>query len=406
MKTWKVLIADDEYIIREGIRSSVNWEDYNMEVVAESEDGEEAVELAIKHKIDVLLIDLNMPIMNGIAAMKQIKGELPDCRMIVISGYDDFQYAQEAIRLQVKDYLLKPINPTQLISILTEVKMQLEQERKEDQYWQQASRQMKKNRQQLSNRFFLDWMEDMLDDEEVKDQLQFLGLPPTEPVSLIMIKWLDDEPGFHLFDEQRDKQQAELIRQLLEKAVDKYVSAIFMEDTNWISIFVWDQTSTDLALHLEGLIEKEWSLHVYARQVELESGDVPSVYGATKQEINKYMQLSPLVKQSIQHIRNHYDDSQLTLERIAESLHVSSVYLSKMIKQEVGVSYVKIVTQIRVQAAEKLLKTTDLSIREIAERVGYDSQHYFSTAFRKLTGMPPKQFRQNCIQISNGTKTW
>ncbi|MCS0543812.1 response regulator, partial [Aeromonas veronii] len=73
MHKWKVLIADDEYIIRDGIHSSIDWEKFNMEVIGEAEDGEEAVELAIEHQIDILLIDLNMPIMDGLEAMEEIK---------------------------------------------------------------------------------------------------------------------------------------------------------------------------------------------------------------------------------------------------------------------------------------------------------------------------------------------
>lgn len=73
MEKWKVLIADDEWIIRDGIISSVDWAAFNMEMVAEAEDGEEALELAVDHQVDVVLIDLNMPIMDGITAMKKIK---------------------------------------------------------------------------------------------------------------------------------------------------------------------------------------------------------------------------------------------------------------------------------------------------------------------------------------------
>ncbi len=395
MESWKVLIADDEFIIRDGIRSSVNWDDFNMEVVAEAEDGEEAVEQAIRHQIDVLLIDLNMPIMNGITAMKKIKDQIQDCRMVVISGYDDFRYAQEAIRLQVEDYLLKPVNPNQLADILEELRQQLDQKKQEENYLQQASNQVKKNHKQLRNRFFLDWMTDNLGEEEIKGQLQFLELPQTNPQSLIIMKWLDGESENHLFNEQEQerKQQLEAIQLLLEKAMREYVHAIFLEDTHWISIFIWDQASADLALHLEEIIREELEQHVYSKQIEVELASIPPIYSEVKQELNKYMQLSPLVKQSIQYIRKHYRDSHLTLENIAESLHVSTVYLSKMIKQDLGVSYVKIVTQLRLQAAKDLLKTTDLSIREIAERVGYDSQHYFSTAFRKSIGVTPKQYK-------------
>ncbi len=71
MTKWKVLIADDEFIIRDGIRTAVDWAKFDMEVVGEAEDGEEAVEIALADRIDILLIDLNMPILNGIEAMKK-----------------------------------------------------------------------------------------------------------------------------------------------------------------------------------------------------------------------------------------------------------------------------------------------------------------------------------------------
>ncbi|GAE93227.1 DNA-binding response regulator [Gracilibacillus boraciitolerans JCM 21714] len=190
MSKWKVLIADDEFLIREGIRSSVNWSNFDMEVIAEAEDGEEAVEFALKHEIDVLLIDLNMPIMNGIAAMKHIKEKLPNCRMVVISGYDDFRYAQEAIRLQVEDYLLKPVNPTKLEEILTDLSKLLEMKEQEENYLQQASTQVQKNHEHLRQSFFLDWIEGNLSEDEVRSQLQFLDLPYDPPGFLL---WLNGQ---------------------------------------------------------------------------------------------------------------------------------------------------------------------------------------------------------------------
>ncbi len=129
---WKVLIADDEAIIREGIRESVDWNEFNMEVVAEAEDGEEALELALRHRVDVLFVDLSMPIMDGLTLMKHAREKLPNCHMIVITGYDEFSYAQEAIRLQVDDYLLKPTDPQRLREVVAKVKEKLEQEQKEN----------------------------------------------------------------------------------------------------------------------------------------------------------------------------------------------------------------------------------------------------------------------------------
>ena len=97
---WKILIADDEYIIREGIRAAVAWAELNMEVVAEAEDGEEALELALKHQVNIILLDLNMPIMNGLTLMEHLREQHPSCRIVIITGHDEFVYAQQAIRVE------------------------------------------------------------------------------------------------------------------------------------------------------------------------------------------------------------------------------------------------------------------------------------------------------------------
>ncbi|WP_077065026.1 response regulator [Gracilibacillus massiliensis] len=394
MSEWKVLIADDEFIIRDGVRSSVNWSDYGMEVIAEAEDGEEAVELALEHEIDILLIDLNMPIMNGITAMKRIKEILPECRMVVISGYDDFRYAQEAIRLQVEDYLLKPVNPDKLVEILVEIKQQLEIKKQEEDYLHQASSQVKKNHEQLRQRFFHDWIEGRLEESEVAGQLQFLNLPHDPPTSFIMLKWAEGEAEHNLLEEADRQQQLQAIKELLDEVMTDYLHAIFIEDAHFITLFLWKEVRSDVTIEIEERVMEQLNQRLYSKYIPLDATNITVQYKETKQELNQYMRLSPLVKQSLQYIRKHYRDPDVTLETIAASLHVSTVYLSRMIKQELGKSYVQILTHMRLRAAKELLQTTDLSIREVAERVGYDSQHYFSTAFRKSVGITPKQYKQ------------
>ncbi|GJM82938.1 hypothetical protein HMSSN139_54340 [Paenibacillus sp. HMSSN-139] len=150
---WKVLIADDERIIREGIRDSVDWESLRLTVVAEAEDGEEALEMAIRHGVHILLVDLNMPIMDGIELMKRVREQLPECKIVIITGHDEFAYAQKAIRLQVKDYILKPANPAQLEKVLRQVRGELEEETSKQQQWQEASRQFTRSYPLLRERF-------------------------------------------------------------------------------------------------------------------------------------------------------------------------------------------------------------------------------------------------------------
>lgn len=395
MTKWKVLIADDEFIIRDGIRTAVDWAKFDMEVVGEAEDGEEAVEIALADRIDILLIDLNMPILNGIEAMKKIKAEI-DCRMIVISGYDDFQYAQEAIRLQVEDYILKPVNPDNLICILQGVKNDLERREKQEAYLEQASKQIKKNHSQLKERFFFDWIHNRLQPNEIQSQLEFLQLPTAVPKQLVLLKWSNDQVNYDLLSNQDRKIYLSAIENIAEEILADTVNVIIHDSSQWLQIFVWEDVTKEIAVPIEEAVKLYLNQTVYTGMVRVEDGDYQHLivaYERCKNEINNYIHLSPIVKQALTIMRRNYCRSDLTLELVAENLHVSTVYLSKMIKQELGQSYVQIVANMRIRRAKELLKDSDLNIRDIAEKVGFDSQHYFSTAFKKKEGVSPKQYK-------------
>ncbi|MED4959640.1 response regulator, partial [Paenibacillus macerans] len=185
---WKVLIADDEMIIREGIRDSVNWEQLRLTVAAEAEDGEEALELAVRHDVHILLVDLNMPIMDGIELMKRVREQLPGCKIVIITGHDEFAYAQKAIRLQVKDYILKPANPAQLEKVLLQVRTELEEEAERQLHWQTASRQISRSYPLLRERFCQEWVDGSMTEAEILEQLQFLKLPAACPDWLGVIR--------------------------------------------------------------------------------------------------------------------------------------------------------------------------------------------------------------------------
>ncbi|KAA0562270.1 response regulator [Bacillus sp. CH30_1T] len=396
MNKWKVLIADDEYIIREGIRSSVDWEEFGMEVIGEAEDGEEAVELALKHKIDILLIDLNMPIMNGLAAMKHLRDELPHCKMVVISGYDEFHYAQEAIRLQVEDYLLKPVNPEKLKKILIELKQQLDVEVQQKSFLKQAENQIKKNHLQLKERFFQEWIAGQLTSTEIKEQLQFLEFSVEKPVQYLVIR-LPDYHNNRTYLQENDR-QSDLFafESIVTKSLEKIKAAVFRDRSNLLNVCLWELVTNEQIAAVEAMIKKDLNFNIFwhLEDVNEDLSDLYQVYARCKESLDKKTRISPIVKQAQIFVQKHYQDSSLSLERVAVELHVTTVYLSRMMKQELGISYSGLLTRMRIDKAVNLLKTTDMSIREIADTVGYESQHYFSTIFKKLVGVSPKRFKQ------------
>jgi len=125
----KMLIVDDEPIISQGLRMTIPWDSHGIEVIGEASDGKQALEILEKQRVDIVLTDVRMPEMDGIQLAKTIHEQMPHIRVIIISGYDDFHYAREAIRFRVKDYLLKPVDIEELISKVRKLSEEIIDER-------------------------------------------------------------------------------------------------------------------------------------------------------------------------------------------------------------------------------------------------------------------------------------
>ena len=146
---YKVLVADDEYIIRSGIISFLKRYD-DFEVAAEAEDGEMALEEAEKQDIDVYFVDINMPFLNGLQFIEKLKGVHPDALVVVITGYDRFEYARKALQLGTFEYLLKPIMEKPFDEMIQRVRKQLAEQSRKDKYLDWARRELEKNRKRLT----------------------------------------------------------------------------------------------------------------------------------------------------------------------------------------------------------------------------------------------------------------
>ena len=110
MKKLRVLLVDDEIMIREGFKRLFDWEAHDCEVVGEAADGMEALTQIDVLNPDIAIMDINIPIMNGLKVIQLSRIKHPDTAFVIVSGYDDFAYCREALRLQITDYILKPVN--------------------------------------------------------------------------------------------------------------------------------------------------------------------------------------------------------------------------------------------------------------------------------------------------------
>ena len=150
----RVFLVEDEMIIRNGVKRSIDWEKEGYEFVGEASDGELAYPLILKEKPDILITDIRMPFMDGLELSRLVKEELPDIKILILSGYDEFQYAKEAIKIGVTDYLLKPISQAQLLEALEQVKESILQEQEEKELLLRYSRDMRENTENEKSKLF------------------------------------------------------------------------------------------------------------------------------------------------------------------------------------------------------------------------------------------------------------
>ena len=125
----KVMLVDDEVTILEGFKRLFDWKAYGCEIVCEAYDGVMAVNLAKTYKPDIIIMDINIPVMSGLDALRMIRSHNENCACIIVSGYDEFEYCREALRLQITDYILKPVDFREFGKVIDAVKLKLIREK-------------------------------------------------------------------------------------------------------------------------------------------------------------------------------------------------------------------------------------------------------------------------------------
>lgn len=151
---FKVFLVEDEIVVREGIRNNINWEQYGFIYAGDSSDGELALPLIRSIQPDLLITDIKMPFMDGLALIELIRKELPKTKIVIISGYDDFSYAQQAIRMGVEQYLLKPIAKEKMVETLIALQKKMEDEHQQQEYLEKFQREAQEYETFSRRRFF------------------------------------------------------------------------------------------------------------------------------------------------------------------------------------------------------------------------------------------------------------
>ncbi|PLS03732.1 response regulator transcription factor [Neobacillus cucumis] len=196
---YRVVLVDDEEIVREGIRNRIPWGELGFELIGTTENGQEALHMIQSNQVDLLITDISMPIMDGLALTEKVKTIFPSIKVIILSGYDQFEYAQNAIKLGVQDYILKPITSKEMKTLLLDVKKTLDEEMSGKAYLESLRRQVKESLPLLKERFLNQLISFPVSDEEFGRSCSYLSIPLSTPSCMVLL--IDFDSMDHGFEE-------------------------------------------------------------------------------------------------------------------------------------------------------------------------------------------------------------
>jgi two-component system, response regulator YesN len=168
---YKLILVDDEEDVREGLTQEIGWEQFGFEVVGTAENGKEAYELIERLVPDVIVSDIMMPFLDGLSLAKLVRENYPDIKIILLTGFDEFEYAKKAVTLQIEEYVLKPFSSQELIDAIVKVKSQIDAEMAEKENIHQLLQHYKESLPILRNSFLTSLITKRFEQSEVIEKL-------------------------------------------------------------------------------------------------------------------------------------------------------------------------------------------------------------------------------------------
>jgi two-component system response regulator YesN len=519
---FKVFFVEDEIVTREGIRDYVDWKAAGFEFCGEAPDGEMALPFLQSIKPHVLITDIKMPFMDGLQLCKIVREHMPGMKIIILSGHDEFEYAQQAIKLGVTEYLLKPVTVEDLENVLHKIAVQLERERLEQEKLQILLDQIDENQAILRERLLLKLVVGAISPTEAIEKGQQFGLDLIARCYLVLILRTELGDRSEKFDYDEYQQVQRIVSGLVENKPDTFLlrkdweelvllmkgsTPEYMEEERDMLLQSIKQEVSRTRYHLtigagapkmrmadiyQSFVEALVSIQIATDQdkavsnhpvdraelLKVDQSAVENYLRGGKREdfdafFNTYIQplgdtalKSYLIKNYIfvdvvlataklvselggdidtvvpelnsietllaniktidqlreqarlilvsalafrdhqssnshrgtiqkakDYIDHHYMDENLSLSEVVAWVNLSASHFSMVFSDGTNQTFKEYLTEIRINKAKELLRTTALRSAEISYQVGYRDPHYFSYVFRKNTGVTPSEFR-------------
>lgn len=412
---YKAYLVEDESAVRNAIRDKIEWEEEGFLFVGEAPDGEIALQEISELLPDLVITDIKMPFMDGLELSARLKRLFPRIRVVILTGHNDFQFAQEAIRSGVNDYLLKPLSAEMLRETLSKIFIQMENERKIYDELIDLKEEQQKTLLFRRGRFLRDFCMPLSSgDEGMDNQSLAIGIetdkkyaallliqknlitsvPSPSPVWERRVKaylqWMtSDSPGYYFVEFSLERYGIVVLgdeRHLLEER--NILLALTIKE-NLFSHFSLSATISigKIVSGLEGLNASYLDAHSLLR----EYGSLDKILFRDEADGNRYFQIVKKVKEMV---AMRFNDPDLSLTEVAAEAAVSPGRLSTIFHQETGEKFISYLNRIRLERSQELLLTTYLTVAEIGERCGYNQSHYFSSLFKRVFGDSPYNYRK------------
>ena len=366
----RTFLVEDEIVVRETIKKMIPWEQYGYELVGEAPDGEVALPMIKNLKPDLLITDIKMPFMDGLELSRLVKKALTDIKIVILSGYNEFDYAKEAIKMGISDYILKPVTSAALVEALKRVADTIREERE---------------REKLLERYFASYKKYT----EFLDQTDYRGVDRRLIEEFLKLGSVDEcetfvEEYFAAVGENNYKSL--LLRQYMVVdifyCVQEFVRNLGIEEE-------LPESFRDIKRIPQAITEVEKTKHylvgLFGCALEVRDRVSSDRYGQVIREAKSF-------------IKENFSRGDFSLNLVAAHIGVSPSYFSSIFRQETGQTFVEYLTRVRIDSACEMLKCTNLRTAEIGERAGYNDPHYFSSAFKKVMGMSPKEYKTSVRQ--------
>ena len=406
----KLLVVDDEFIARVGIRSIVNWEEYGYTVVADASSGEEALEKISIHHPDIVLADLMMEKMNGFELISRCAKEYPEIYFIVLSSHNSFEDVRKAMKLGARDYLFKPtLNRDELLKVLGEVS-DCEEPARGVQDHVVLDKVIRENLQVIRFNLLRKWVSQNNLDHDLLTQFRTLA-PKIDLETPFVILYISIDE----FGKQYIHRDTQFLKSSVENTINQILNQeqaeVFNYEKGDMAIFI------NLSVNNENLTRPEelfFKIREYCRRyLGLDvSGTispvatvlrVPEIISICKDTLALRTGIAELltfndgqrneITQAKEYIVRHLSE-RFGVQEVAKAAGMSESYFSHLFKRETGHNIIDYITKLKMEQAAELLENSRVKIADVAEQIGVDNPNYFSVIFKKVMGLSPHEYRE------------